>query len=155
MATRTAWPGTEVDGDVVTAALIDRLPGGWIGYAEVTANQGSVTAEVDLTSLTLSVTVNTNRRIRITGKVQITSTVAGDGSKLRIKESTTTLNAADNATISGGGGVFIQAVAVITPTAGAHTFKLSLTRSGTGTVTMNASATEPAFILVEDIGPAS
>ncbi len=44
-------------------------------------------------------------------------------------------------------------IAVIQPTAAAHTYKLQLGRSvGTGTATANAAATIPAFILVEDIG---
>jgi hypothetical protein len=155
VASRTAYPSVEVDGDILTAANFDRLPGGWIGYVEATTNQTTITTVVDLTSLSVAVTVGTNRRLRITGKVNFTSTVANDGAKLRIQESATVLNAADNTTPTGAGGVFIFASAVLTPTAGTHTYKLTLARTGTGTLTMNASATEAAYLLVEDIGPAS
>lgn len=155
MASRTAYVSTEVDGDILTAANFDKLPGGWIGYVEATANQTTITTEADLTSLSVTVTAGTTRRLRLTGKVNFTSTVANDGAKLRIKESSTVLNAADNATPTGAGGVFIFASAVITPSAGSHTYKLTLARTGTGTLTMNASATEAAYLLIEDIGPAS
>jgi hypothetical protein len=49
-----------------------------------------------------------------------------------------------------------QGSTVITPSAGAHTYKLTLQRnSGTGTVRIFADADVPAFILVEDLGPSS
>lgn len=43
MASRTGYVGLQEDGAVVTEANFDRLPGGWIGYATVTADQGSIT----------------------------------------------------------------------------------------------------------------
>jgi hypothetical protein len=49
--------------------------------------------------------------------------------------------------------VLRSAPVTVIPTAGAHTYKLVVTRtSGTGTFSSNADATRSAFILVEDIG---
>lgn len=128
-----------------------------LGYAEVTANQGSITAEVDLTSLTVTVTVGSNRRIRITGYVPaLSSSVAGDGGRLSIKESTTLLQLAQDeiGSTAAGASPTLIAQTVEMPSAGSHTYKLTAQRvSGTGTLTMNADATFPAYILVEDIGP--
>ena len=48
---------------------------------------------------------------------------------------------------------WLQAVAIVQPSGGSHTYKLSVLRlSGTGSLTMYAGAAYPAFILVEDIG---
>jgi hypothetical protein len=44
-------------------------------------------------------------------------------------------------------------LAVLTPTAAAHTYKVQVARTaGTGSVTVSASATNPAFVLAIDIG---
>lgn len=152
---RTAYVGTENSGDVLTKANFDKLPGGWIGYAETTSSQSGISAVTDLTSLSVTVTVGSNRRIRITGQADVTRTVASDLIVGRIKESTTNLGiwyaAATIGTFNVG-----QAGCVITPTAGSHTYKLTLERSsGTGTCGVNGAAGEPNWILVEDLGPAS
>ena len=49
MAVRTAY--APVAASVLTAANLAKVAGGWIGYNEVTANQGSISTTVDLTSL--------------------------------------------------------------------------------------------------------
>lgn len=133
-----------------------RDAGGTLGYAQVTANQGSITTEVDLTSLTATVTVPTGRRIRVTGAIDLESTVAADDLGGYIYEGAGLLvrffhlsNSSANRGYRGEGSV------VLTPSAGAHTYKLRAGRiAGTGTLTMGASASNPAFILVEDIGAA-
>lgn len=156
MAVRTGYVGTQVAGDVLTAANFSKLPGGWLGYVEVTADQTGITTEVDLTSLTLAVTVGTSRRIKITGSVMAQSTIAGDAVVLQIKEGGTYLQAVQNNTPVAGQPMVFERSVVLTPTAGAHTYKLALARaSGTGTISMRASATFPAWIDVVDIGPAS
>lgn len=159
MPVRTAYVGTEAVGDVLTKANFDKLPGGWIGYAEVTANQATITVEADLTGLTVTVTVNTNRRIRINSFIHLASTVVGDEVALYIKEGATYLAYA-SATIGTANRNFpLGRDVVLTPTAGSHTYLLRAARTtGTGTVTMVAAAANngsPAYISVEDLGPAS
>jgi hypothetical protein len=121
------------------------------GYAEVTANQGSITTVTDLTGLTVTVTVGTSRRIRVTGQIRSSNTGA-NSNLLLIKEGATTLQTstyvASTATASSP-----AATAILTPTAGAHTYKLAADVGG-GTMTMVAAANQPAFILVEDLGAA-
>src|SRR2546430_553535 len=48
------------------------------GYVAVTANQGSITTEADLTSLTLTLTTVAGRRYKITGVTMPSSTQAAD-----------------------------------------------------------------------------
>ena len=72
MPVRTAYAGAAVAGEVLSAANVNRISGGWIGYNEVTANQTPITTEVDLTGLSVAVTVGTARRIRISVHVLAT-----------------------------------------------------------------------------------
>lgn len=152
----TAAPAAPVTGDL----WLDTDEGAEAGlssilaYAEVSANQGSITAETDLTGLTVNVVVPAGRRIKITGRVFVESSVPGDTVALYIKEGATYINLAQQT----GGWNFatdMRVEAVISPTAGAHTYKLTLQRSvGSGTLTMDVAAPGAyprAFILVEDI----
>lgn len=159
MVTRVAFPGAVAVGSTHDAADDNKMPGGWIGYNEVSANQSSITSEVDLTGLSVTVTVNTSRRIKITGFLPaVLSDVVANRVRLRIKESTTTLQTAEIVTqtfVATSAGS-LEAVVVLTPSAGSHTYKLSLQRDqGSGNVTMVASSTQLASILVEDVGPSA
>lgn len=139
-----------------------RMPKGWLGYEDATSNTGSVNAETDLTGLSVTVTVAESRLIRITGYVpRISSDTIGDIANLRIKEGATQLQEArvDVGQKNGGanGGTFCNVqVTVDGPSAGSHTYKLTGSlAAGTGDLSYRATATAPAYILVEDLGPAS
>lgn len=132
-----------------------RDAGGQLGYAQAVASQGSITTLVDLTSLSVAVTVGTGRRVKITAACLAGSTVAADTIDLLIREGSTTLQIAEFRATAASSSESLQAAVVLTPSAGAHTYKLSMQRAaGSGTVTMTAGATFPAFILVEDMGAA-
>ena len=155
MAVRTAYVGTQVAGDVLTAANFTKLPGGWIGDASVTANQTGITTVADLTNLTVAVTAGSSRRLRITAQAIITRTVNDGYVLMSIKEGATVLQQIQIHPVSTDGDTKSGSVTV-TPSSGSHTYKLTLERgSGTGTVGIAANASAPAFILVEDIGPSS
>lgn len=155
MAVRTAYPGTQAVGDVLTSANFTRLPGGWIGDVSVTANQTGITTVTDLTSLTLTVTAGTSRRLYIEAQAIVTRTVNDGYSLLSIKEGATTLQQIQIHSASTDGDTVYGNVTV-TPTSGSHTYKLTLERgSGTGTTGIAANASAPAFIRITDIGPAS
>jgi hypothetical protein len=153
MAVRTAY--APVAGTAITAANHAKFPGGWIGYAETTTAQTGIAAgPTDLTSLSVTVTVGTSRRITIqgsTGIQQITSTGLGD---LQIRNgSGTVLNRARVSTTATSIGQ-LECTSVQTPSSGSNTYKLSLGTSA-GTIDTVAASTNPAFILVQDIGPSS
>jgi hypothetical protein len=138
-------------------ALKADLPRGELAYAQVTSVQGSITSEADLTGLSVTVSVGEGRRIKITGSCIARSTATGDRVDFRIKEGTTELkpDTRELGTANDAGRSGLHAEVVLSPSAGSHTYKLTLARGdGTGTVSMVAAATAPAFILVEDIGPA-
>lgn len=122
-----------------------------LGYAEVLTNQTGISALVDLTGLSVNVTVPAGRRIRITGQIQLVSASTSGTCAMYIREGTTTLQTSqENYNTIGGNGKYVDGSVIISPTAGTHTYKLSA--SGTaGTVDLIVGATTPAFILVEDI----
>lgn len=153
--TAIAHPAGAFVGNEITAAMLlasfarGQLSG---GYAQVVAVQGGITAEVDLTSLTVTVTTLPGRRVKITGYALFTDTVAADQVALSIKEGATYLTNTIMPSVTTN-NVAIVSIAVIAPTAAAHTYILRMGRAtGTGTITMQANVNNPAFILVEDVG---
>lgn len=130
------------------------LARGEVGYAQVVADQLSISTVADLTSLTLTFTAVAGRRYRWTFSGEVVATVADgayaliltDGSNVMKKRATRgcTSTAADSCSL-----MFEE-----TPGAGSVTRKLRLSKaSGTGTVGLAATATNPAFLSLEDIGP--
>lgn len=153
-------PGGFSAGDVLGAADMNGLPAGKMGYASVTANQTSISTTTDLTSLTVTWTAVSSRLYQIsfqvavdpvwtTGSAQPTIYIT-DGSN-NVKQTVTSDVLADLSVLSMTGFV------LETSLSGSTTRKLRAafpSSSGSDTMTMTASSTRPAFILVEDIGPA-
>lgn len=139
--------------DIYPNSVIQGPPSGQLGYAEITTGQTTISTEVDISGLSVTVSVPIGRRIRISAQVGAQRTVVDGLNRLRIKEGATTLQLRD-VPVRGAleGSIVHQADVVITPSAGSHTYKLSYERvTGSGTVNADASSTEPGFILVEDI----
>lgn len=157
MASRVAYPGTESPGDILTQANFDLLPGGWIGYAEVTADQTGITTVADLTGLGETVTVNASRRIKIEGWINISSSDVSDELQFRIVEGATQIQRAEWVlTPTANVATWAYVAAVIAPSAGSHSYKLQAGRGGAsaGTFALSASGTLLSSILITDIGPA-
>lgn len=154
MATRTAFAGTAVDGNVAFAADANALPGGWIGDVQATSDQGTILAETDLTSLSVTVTAGLTRRLKLSARVMVVAPSSGTSATLRIKEGSTVLQEATHDFSSLGLTDTLVCFVTVTPTSGAHTYKLSLLPIG-GTFATEAAATRPNILLVEDVGPAS
>lgn len=136
-----------------------RDAGGQLGYTEVNnlADQqdSSAGTETDATNLTVTVTVGTGRRIKITVKGQVFSTILDDACFIRTKEGATTLMLVTMNRLNGSASQYYEFSATVTPTAGMHTYKVSFQRAvGTGRISHRSNALEPSFIRVEDIGAA-
>jgi hypothetical protein len=149
-----AWMNAVDTQRAANATAVAALPTGTLsgGYAAVTANQATITTEVDLTGLTVTVTVGAGRRIRISADLAFVTTVSGGLPRVRIKEGATQLQERSMSTGSTSAESIAPSV-VLTPSTGAHTYKLTaLLALGSGSMSLSASATAPAYILVEDIG---
>lgn len=153
-------PGGYVAGDILTAANLNLLPGGKMGYAQVTANQTSIgNAEADLTSLTVTWTAVSARRYRISFFVNLTmqTSLIGEGA-VYITDGSNTHKLDTGLPQPEAIDTLTTLVGSVTETglSGATTRKLRARRlnGGGDTMSLAAAATYPAYILVEDIGPA-
>lgn len=132
-----------------------RDAGGQLGYAQITANSSTFTTIVDITGLSVNVTVGTGRRIKITWRGDILRSVADGTSIAYIYDGVTELTRAQGFARVAGESFNTTTAIILTPVAGAHTYNIKgQTASGTGNSQIVGSATNPAFILVEDIGAA-
>ncbi len=109
-----------------------------LGESQVTTGQASITTETDLTGLSVTVTVPAGgRKVKITASVVIDNSVTTDTSIVYIKEGSTYLQS--RITWQASGYKPLEFSWTGTPTAGSHTYKVSLARnSGTGTTSSNA-----------------
>jgi hypothetical protein len=144
------------DGDAARKAYVDTFSKGEVGYAQVVANLSAVaaTATSDLTGLSVTFTAVAGRRYKATAWVAVDPAVGISETAdvvLSIREGTTELSSNGRAITN----VAAQTMDVLyvsnASIAGSKTWKVSL-QTSVGTVTPTASATRPAFILVEDIG---
>lgn len=123
-----------------------------LGYAETTTATGGITTTVtDLTGLSVTVNVPSGATILIEGFIaQIYSSAAGDRGDLQIREGSTSLQFAYSRIDTGAngwGGAYVRLR--LQPSAGSHTYKISLARgAGTGTITTYAAADAKSSIQV-------
>ena len=125
--------------------------GTYLGYAAVTASQNTITSEVDLTSLAITVAVPAGRKVLITACIEAYSSAAGIFAELHINESTTQLQSYAFAFAYSGVQTTGFTQVYLTSSAGSHTYKLTLQRTGgaVGTVSLFAGATFPSYIMAE------
>lgn len=134
------------------------LPWGYLGHAAITANQNSVgPGGVDVTGLAVTVTVPANRRLRVTAKAKLFTGTLAAATGLLLFRDTVQFDTADTSNDSSTAGA-TYGVDLVTfdhaPSAGAHTYKLQAFFSGNSDNIVIAQSNDPAFIVVEDIGPA-
>lgn len=152
-------PGTKTfaSADVLTAADVNAyLRGGLVmAYATKTANQ-TFTTIADVTGLSVTFTAIAGRLYKVSVVGLLKSSVANDICQLVIADGTGTTLAVSqqvcpNTTYSVPATTFYLA----TPSAGSVTYKARVVRvAGTGTGTLEAAATYPAYIIAEDVGVA-
>lgn len=156
MPTRALYDA--VSGTVLTAANLDTLAKGWCGYVETTS-PATTSGTTPLTLLTLSTPVLASRRLRLTFVCySVNFSVAGDTFRVHFTY--------DGAQV--GGNIlkrsatateqdYVTLVRIAdTTAAGNKTITVVATRTGgTGTLTHDANASNPMYLLIEDIGASS
>lgn len=123
---------------------------GTIGYAQrSTAQTGIGGSQTDITGVTTTVNIGSGRRIRISARMVFNQSVGAAFAFIYIKEGASTLASHEVSAGATGGGFEIEDGVILTPTVGAHTYKVAMSvNSGTISVIGGASC----YILVEDIG---
>jgi len=144
---------TFVSGAILTAAQQNAFGFGVVGYTEITTNTNNFSTIGTIISATF--TAIANRYYKITyferyllgngGVTQVTLTIAN-----------TALTALQESVVytSTTNGISCIAMTVETFTAGSQTINARLTSTGGTNSTAGRAATSPAFLLIEDIGPA-
>lgn len=142
----------DADGRITNATTVAPTAStlGTIGYVAVTANQTGISTVTDLTSLTLTFTAVAGRRYKISGKGLVQQQTLAGTAAVTIWTGATQLGGAGG-TLIATGVLTCEPVAIVVPGAGSITYKLRLATTA-GTVDLVASSTDPAFILIEDIG---
>lgn len=145
---------TFTSGQILTAAQMNALPWGIVALGNLTGNTTFTTTEVVLVTSS-SFTAVANRNYRITYQIPY---VIGQSSEVecnvRLTNATGTRISGSNMITSASiGGTSFTTVVVTTLTAGT-TVIVGTGISYAGVSTLQASATKPAQIIVEDVGPA-
>lgn len=154
MTTRAAFPGTVNTSTPISATNNNRLPGGWIGYAEKVANQSGITTEVDVTGLQEDVTLVSGRRYRVEALVHVQSASGAVTALLEIN---------DGANRTQIGRVQLAATAhfhtmtmsyYVTGDGNSHDLQVRAAGSAGG-IDVVAGGEFPCYLAVVDVGPAS
>lgn len=145
------------DGDNAIQALAERIealkfPRGWLGNVALNAPQAGIGISGDIVGLTVALAaLPANRRIRISAMVGFTSAGA-TRVDFYIMEGATVLDSQSASILAGGAFLVMSTWTILTPVAGAHTYKVAAGSSaGTISTTAGAAAGHPS-LLVEDIG---
>lgn len=155
VANVTAGAGiTEAWGDSVADAIDARDV---IAYAAVTANQTGITTAIDLTGLTVTWTADGSTRYLISFYCNVLSTVATDNIIVDVVNGTSpggsTVTRASIVPGLGGFGVSLVGSVYEVGISGSQTRRLVARRnSGSGSVSLDAAGTYPAYIMVQAIG---
>lgn len=121
-----------------------------LGYAQSVVAQTGIGSTTDLTSLSVSVTVPAGgRSIRITGYVSYDPSGGPIYTHCYIFEGATQKQRSSICAINAHGYLMHHPSVVLTPTAGAHTYKLRGSIEGGATFDTRAGNESPDYILVE------
>jgi hypothetical protein len=124
-----------------------------LGYASTTTAQTGITAEVDATSLSSAVTVPAGgRNVKVSGTVSYANTNASAILSLRLKEGSTLLKTWTIGTFNTSNAFsFTYEHVIIAPSAGPHTYKLTVAYSASGQLYADSATKYINDILVEAI----
>lgn len=129
---------------------------GVIGFGQVTANQGPIIGLTDLTGLSCTVTLLANRQYQIYVDLSMLSGLGNSNVTVYLTDGAGTV--LKSQTQAGPGpNAFLpfcfSRYTSIPATAGSYTWKVQAVRTGSDTLTLEASTDSPAQIIVNDMGP--
>lgn len=133
---------------------VSDAPRGVLAYAEITGVIGGFgSSESDVAGLSVSPTVAAGRRIRVRSVALLSATSTSARKILRVHQDGVQIQSAEIVAGNTTDGETVVCERILTPTAGVHTYKARvIVTAGGSTGGVNASAPNPAFIVVEDLG---
>ena len=142
-------------GAILTAAQMNRLPWGVMGYATKTTTQtGITTAATDITSLTVTFTANTLRVYRTTIYALVQQNTSAGAPNLTITDTSNVIKATNESNIASASNYLGFTLSVVGTGLSGSTVRKARAQTNANTCSVLGAATYPAFILVEDIGQA-
>lgn len=119
------------------------------GRIITTGGQSGISTVTDITGMSVTVKTDGLRKVVVESQQLTSATATADEIRMSIKEGATTL-AIDQDSTTNGKALLLKPSVILTPTAGSHTYKLTLERtSGAGTMSTLLDVTFPAFITVK------
>ena len=150
-------PALFVAGAILTAAQLNTFrtaPFGFVARASRTSNQSGISTITDVTSVTVTFTADATRVYKTTVHVPYCDQATTNGYQdLTITDGSNVEKSRSTQYVIVNQGQFMEVVAVESGISGSQTRKARFATTA-GTANLGATATAPAFILVEDIGPA-
>lgn len=145
-----------VAGEVLTAAQLDAMPGGWIGYLVSTSNQTGITTETNITGLSgLTVTLEANRLYRVTTEFTIEAATKNERAIVKIYKGTD-LQVQRPIAFPAYPDLEARTMAhvsrLFTSTAGDFEFRVSMQREFIAALSVQANSNAPAILSIEDLG---
>lgn len=130
---------------------VSDLPRGILDEAVQAGPQTGITTEADLTGMTVTVDVPAGRKLKITAKGTLSASSNSIDATGNIKESTTQLGVWGQcwSMLAANDAIGQSGFAIVEPSAGVHTYKMTALRTGSGTLNVTN-----AHLIVEDIGAA-
>lgn len=140
---------TTLDANAAAATAYANSVGGGVqlGYAELVSDFTTATTGADVTGLAITITAGT-RPILVVFETGALSNSSGAGAAIvNIQEGATVLRQASIGAVTANLAFCIhREVYIPSPSAGSHTYKVNLSSFGAGTVTLAATAANPAYI---------
>lgn len=156
MSTRTSIPGSKGGTtDSISVADFNAGPGGLIGKVKVTSDQGSITSLAAVSGLSITLTPEASRDLRIVTSLEMFAGTATGQFQVVILKDGTQINRRDfgyNPLSSGLGLAGACEALDENPTNASHTYSVSVGQSGgdANTWTMHSAATVPAYLWIFD-----
>ena len=149
------------DGDNAMQAIAERIearmPLGVLGRAVFTVATGAISGEYTIPALTVTVTVPANRVIRVWCIMpNVNCSAVGVMGVAFLKQDGANINVDCQYYSNASFGLSDLCQAIVTPSAGSHTYSISLQAALGVSVTNNsAGVANYSHMVVEDIGPTS
>lgn len=147
-----------VAGEVLTAAQLDAMPGGWIGYLVSTSNQDGIASQnaVAITGLSgLTVTLEANRLYRVAAEFTVESTVKNERATVQIVKGNDLMIQRPfpfPAYPDLEPRITVHLSRLFTSTAGDFEFSVRMAREYIAALSVQANSNAPAILSIEDLG---
>jgi hypothetical protein len=145
---------TFTSGAILTAAQMNNLPWGVVGYATKTTTQTAITTEADLSGLSITWTATAGRVYKFTAHINLTCALGGDYTLFINDGSNNIIEAIGKSATSDRQSNNLE-VYVTGITAGSKTYKLRFTAANDTTVFGSSTrASIASQFFIEDVGAA-